>query len=900
MRKLFARVAVVGCALFFQTHAVGQEANMRHDIEQIFGGDFTWIQTAPVTQGYAMSFTAAGGHGYLLVQGKSGHLDTIRKIRMAMCETEAVWPIGRKAAAAIAFDGRSLWVMSRSPKGFLREVSLDGRVRKTVDMKRPAPGKYYGLACAKGRVFFTSQHSGKSNVYEFDPKTGAREKLFSFPEKIYSLAWRRGRLYAFQLAFDTYAQHWLIIMDVQGRTFRKMRFLSVLPWGLAACDRCFYAMVRARGRAEIYPFAVRPSENLILGHPMKRRVAMTYRFVNGNTNPYECDLWAAFPMDRDFQNVANVRTEPEPVEILTDKFGNRWAHFRWNRETRGNEAVVAFDLTNAAAAFTLDTSYAFDPASFPKQVRERWTKETYSFDYSNPVVKNAARAIPAKRRCAAQIVAIRDCVNDALSVVGPSGPEEKASLFLEKGEGRCYAHTLCFAALARARGLPARAIGGTFFQTRKTETETANEHTWNQVYVPGTGWIDIDTVSDAAKDGPHRFNCIGFRPNGFFIAFIGDYDAIDYKRVFTRRGWYRLHAWRSLDRAHRAKVKALPTEIESVDLNAAKRKTPTISRVIDSLVPTLMAEFHVPGVSVAVVRRCRIAWHGEFGVRRADKPEPVAVNTVFEACSMTKPLVAYAAMMLVEQGKLELDRPLVEYLDKPYLPNEPLHKLITARMVLTHATGFPNWRKRGEPLRVLFKPGSKFGYSGEGFQYLQYVMERITGEPLDTFTKHTLLGPIGMSVSSLAWEDRYTKLAAAGHDKDGRAKTGGPRFRQPNAAYSLFCSPSDYARFLIEIMKKRRGKHSLSAKGVQAMLSRYTKVDARTWRGLGWVIKIWPTGEAVCHGGANGTGFRCWSEFYPRVGSGIVIMTNGMSGEKLCSLVMEAVRGMLASARFTR
>jgi CubicO group peptidase (beta-lactamase class C family) len=276
---------------------------------------------------------------------------------------------------------------------------------------------------------------------------------------------------------------------------------------------------------------------------------------------------------------------------------------------------------------------------------------------------------------------------------------------------------------------------------------------------------------------------------------------------------------------------------------------------------------------------------------------------MFEACSMTKPVFAYAVLKLVERGQLDLDKPLVEYLDKPYLPDEPRHRAITARMVLCHTCGFPNWRKKGKPLRVLFEPGERFEYSGEGYVYLQHVVEHITGEPLDTWMRRVLFEPAGMNHSSIAWNDRVAKTVAAGHDNQGRVKTPGPRFLDPNAAASLFCSPGDYALFVLEMMRPdRSADHSLGKAMLEQMLAPASQAKPRrpvkrlapatsqdVFYGLGWQIDATPNGPRFYHGGTNGNGFRCYNEFDPRSGKGIVIMTNSLSGDRLWKEVIAAV-----------
>ncbi len=168
-------------------------------------------------------------------------------------------------------------------------------------------------------------------------------------------------------------------------------------------------------------------------------------------------------------------------------------------------------------------------------------------------------------------------------------------------------------------------------------------------------------------------------------------------------------------------------------------------------IPHLMERARVPGLSIAVVRDAAINWQRGFGVKRADKTAPVEADTVFQAASLSKPVFAYAVLKLAEQGKLDLDTSLTIYLPDPYVPDDPLLDRITARHVLSHTTGWPNWRTEGQPLRRERAPGEVFGYSGEGYNYLQRVIECLVGQPLDAYMTKTLLDPLGMTHSSYAW-----------------------------------------------------------------------------------------------------------------------------------------------------
>ncbi len=120
-----------------------------------------------------------------------------------------------------------------------------------------------------------------------------------------------------------------------------------------------------------------------------------------------------------------------------------------------------------------------------------------------------------------------------------------------------------------------------------------------------------------------------------------------------------------------------------------------------------MAAQRVAGLSLALIEGGRLAWIHAFGVRDAATGAPVTTEAVFPAASLSKPVFAYAVLKLCEQGALALDRSLSEYLPAPYLPHEPRLAPVTARHVLSHSAGLPNWRGEGNPLRVYFEPGRR-------------------------------------------------------------------------------------------------------------------------------------------------------------------------------------------------
>jgi CubicO group peptidase (beta-lactamase class C family)/poly-gamma-glutamate capsule biosynthesis protein CapA/YwtB (metallophosphatase superfamily) len=330
------------------------------------------------------------------------------------------------------------------------------------------------------------------------------------------------------------------------------------------------------------------------------------------------------------------------------------------------------------------------------------------------------------------------------------------------------------------------------------------------------------------------------------------------------------------------------------------QETEQVIGVLEAKIPQLMESEHVPGLSMVLIRQNRIVWKGVFGVRSAGEPQKVNDRTVFEAASMSKPLFSYGVLKLVEQGRFDLDRPLDSYLPEPYLPDQSPAKKITARMVMLHRTGLPNWRKggwrKGGPLRVLHEPGTRFTYSGEGYLYLQTVIERLTGKSVDAWTQESLLRPLGMTDSSYVWRESFEDNFAGGHDKNGNLKKSRRFYRRGNAAFSLYTTPTDYARFLMEIMKPdRSARHSLKAETVKKMTTLQVtpeKAKQRSRRSLGWVVASRENGGWVCHSGSNGSGFRCNSRFNMKRKSGCVIMANSDSGRKVWESILRIIDSM--------
>jgi CubicO group peptidase (beta-lactamase class C family) len=320
----------------------------------------------------------------------------------------------------------------------------------------------------------------------------------------------------------------------------------------------------------------------------------------------------------------------------------------------------------------------------------------------------------------------------------------------------------------------------------------------------------------------------------------------------------------------------------------------------------LMREHHVPGASLAIVQQGQRYWAEGFGVSDARQAKPVTVNTVFEAASMSKTILALGALKLIQQGRLDIDAPLVGYLGHDYRPDAPAHRLITARMALTHRTGLPNWRMgyddMGGPLPVLFTPGSEYRYSGEGILFLQRAMEAITGEPLDAFAARHLFGPLGLTHTSYVWTEAIEEDLASGHRDDGTFKDR-KRYRKANGAYSLYTTPTEYARLMLTLMTPEiLGDDAFTPASIDLMLARELRLDdpdpyvrpglARSvayYRALGWSIDVTAEGDIFMHSGSNSSGFRSFGQFNRDKGSALVIFTNGENGSQIRDAVLASI-----------
>jgi CubicO group peptidase (beta-lactamase class C family) len=326
---------------------------------------------------------------------------------------------------------------------------------------------------------------------------------------------------------------------------------------------------------------------------------------------------------------------------------------------------------------------------------------------------------------------------------------------------------------------------------------------------------------------------------------------------------------------------------------------------LEQIIPHLMAEGDIPGLSIALIRDGGVAWSRGFGVKNSETKDLVDDSTVFEAASLSKPVFAYAVLKLVDSGKLSLDTPLTKYLPGRYdVGDDPRLDQITARRVLTHTSGFPNWRPRGDTsLKIHFTPGDRFSYSGEGFVYLARAIEHITGETLDALMKSTVFDPLGMNSSSYLWQDGpkgYLARKTFAHNSVGSV-SGRGKPERANAAASLHTTATDYARFVVAIIKGTGLKPETARLMITPQISvaevgsnTITRPDPKlsksiSW-GLGWGLEETENGTAFWHWGDNGD-MKAYVVAFSKQKTGMVMFANSANGLSIVNDVVENALG---------
>jgi len=359
--------------------------------------------------------------------------------------------------------------------------------------------------------------------------------------------------------------------------------------------------------------------------------------------------------------------------------------------------------------------------------------------------------------------------------------------------------------------------------------------------------------------------------------------------------------------------------------NVTSQKADTITRLdgttisSDSLtrkIKQLVNDAGVQGMAVAVFNKNEPVYQKVIGYKDFQRKSMLTDATNIYGASLSKAVFSVLVMKLVENNVIDLDTPLESYLPKKIYEYEPqtrwhddysdlkvdgLYHKITARMCLAHTTGFANWRffESDKKLRVNSIPGTKYGYSGEGFVYLQVVLEKLMGKGLEELAQEIIFEPLKMKNSSYEWQKKFEKDFAYGHKKNGETYDKDID-NEPRAGSTLETTVSDYIKFLTAVLNQKlisRASydeifspqiriHSLTnfGPGSKSTTNKYDNINLSY--GLGWVYLKTPYGNAVSKGG-HGDGFQHYSILFPEAELGILIMTNSDNGESIYKELLE-------------
>jgi len=284
----------------------------------------------------------------------------------------------------------------------------------------------------------------------------------------------------------------------------------------------------------------------------------------------------------------------------------------------------------------------------------------------------------------------------------------------------------------------------------------------------------------------------------------------------------------------------------------------------------------IPALGIGIIADGKIQQIKVFGNLVKDKPAPT--NTLWNVASLTKPVTALVALKLVEMGQWSLDEPISKYYTDSDVAQEPFAKKLTTRIILSHQTGFPNWRSKSTngKLAFEFEPGTKFQYSGEGYEYLRKALEKKIKKPFHYLAQELIFKPLQMNDTQFFWDSTTDESRfAQWHNGTGDVyKTY--KNTTSNAADDLLTTVEDYSKFMLHVLKGG----GLSAKLNNEISAKQVKINNYKHFGLGWWIdnNINGNGDfAMVHGGDD-IGLHTIAFIVPKTQRGLLIFTNCDNG----------------------
>ncbi|MFD2561177.1 serine hydrolase domain-containing protein [Aquimarina rubra] len=313
---------------------------------------------------------------------------------------------------------------------------------------------------------------------------------------------------------------------------------------------------------------------------------------------------------------------------------------------------------------------------------------------------------------------------------------------------------------------------------------------------------------------------------------------------------------------------------------------------INDFLKSRMDSLNIPGLSIAIINNGEVVYHQTFGFANLEDKRPVTGKTIFEGASISKSVFAFFVMKFVEEGKLDLDKPLYKYLPYNDIAYDDRYKKITARMVLSHRTGFPNWRENEEDkkLKIKFEPGTSYEYSGEGYQYLAMVLkhiEKTDWNGLERLFQEKIAKPLKMeNTTFIPTTDIYNKKAEPYNNQKEWIDWKNNYWYEKDkgkfvAPSSIHSEPIDFSKWMIGVMNKK----VLSENSYEELLKHHSKISTSStgisvYYALGFLTADKNYSNTYFHSG-NNAGFTCGYLLDIEKDWGFVLFTNSEKGEKL-------------------
>ena len=316
----------------------------------------------------------------------------------------------------------------------------------------------------------------------------------------------------------------------------------------------------------------------------------------------------------------------------------------------------------------------------------------------------------------------------------------------------------------------------------------------------------------------------------------------------------------------------------------------TIATCSADSIAAWMKRYHVPTLGLSVIENGKVKSMHVYGGVPPITTAPV--NTLWNVASLTKPVTALVTLKLVNEGRWSLDESTTNYYVDPDIKDHPWSKKLSTRILLSHQSGFLNW-KRMEPdkkQRFHFEPGTRWGYSGKGYEYLRMALEAKFGKTLQQLAKEELFDKVQMSDTHFGWDDQVDSTRFAwGFTED--MKKINFKYQENNAADWLVTSLNDYSAFAIHVMNGAGLSTSLYKEMTSIQAHFDTLASSRqNGMGLGWgVVRDLPDHEFVLTHDGSDDGVATIVLLLPASKRGVIIFTNGDKGAEVYSLILKAL-----------